>query len=75
MKRKRHTEEQIIAILKEHEAGCRRPIFAAGTRSARRARITTGRHMSGAVHRWGNEGFGPLATPPATSHNDRRAKH
>ena len=34
MKRIRFTEEQIIAILKEHEAGSRRPIFAASTASA-----------------------------------------
>jgi hypothetical protein len=40
MKRKRHTEEQIIAILKEHEAGVKTADLAASTGSARqKARI------------------------------------
>jgi hypothetical protein len=34
MKRNRFTEEQIIGILKEHEAGFRWLIFAASTASA-----------------------------------------
>jgi putative transposase len=46
MKRRRHTEEQIIAILKVHEPGLRRPICAASTGSARGA-STTGRGLGG----------------------------
>jgi hypothetical protein len=34
MKRKRHTEEQIIAMLNEHEAGMKRADCAASTESA-----------------------------------------
>ena len=43
MKRKRHTEEQIIAIVKEHQAGMKTADFAGSTGSARRA-STTGKY-------------------------------
>ena len=42
MKRVRFTEEQIIAVLREHEAGAKTPILRASTAS-RKPRYTIGR--------------------------------
>lgn len=51
MKRSRFSEEQIIAILKEQEAGMATAQFAAATGSARR-RFTSGRRsMAGLMSR------------------------
>ena len=42
MKRKRFTEEQIVGVLREHEAGAKTGDLAASTESRKR-RCTTGR--------------------------------
>jgi hypothetical protein len=47
MKRKRHSEEQIIAILKEHEAGVKRPTCAASTQLASRRSTIGSPSMAG----------------------------